>query len=217
MSPSKSRVWAEGAVDPARPCVRESGTKKGHAAKCAKSAALLGMLLLVSTLSGFGCSGGGGDPTPLLVAAFDVSKMAVGGIGDLLTQEDSEKKIMVRVWVKADTEQNPLPEKSEIWLEGSSSWWIKGATKRGTGARNFGRRGVWRQRTIFIYPDGRGANQIQVRFHLTPDMKPKGSGRDVIRVIISDDEVVVSGSPIEAAAVSPRTGKFELRFKRFDP
>ncbi len=44
----------------------------------------------------------------------------------------------------------------------------------------------------------------------TPEMKPKGLNQDVIRIVISDDEVVASGTPVEAG-----TFQSEIRFERF--
>ncbi len=118
----------------------------------------------------------------------------------------------VRIRVCDDTHQNPLPEDAEIWFPDRGSWWIKRSTRGGSAVKNFGRREVWRKYAFHIYPDGRGGREIEVPFMMTKNMKPRGSDRDVIRIVISDDEVVASGSPIEAANPTTAGSGGDLHF-----
>ena len=136
-----------------------------------------------------------------------VSWNTEGEQGEKGDKGDSElfKKITLRVWVSDDTETHPLPERAEVRLPGSGAWWIKRSTRRGSAAKNLGRREVWREHQLWIYPDGREGRGIEVLFNLIPSMKPKGNDQDVLRIRITDDEVVVDGTPVGT----------ELRFPRF--
>lgn len=110
----------------------------------------------------------------------------------------------VRIAVFDDTENEPIPERAEIWIRGLGSWWI---TKENV--RNVSGREVGAVDTMFIYPDGRSGKELSVKFKITSRMCPQGCARDIVSVAVEDAYVVVSGTPIRAA-----TDKFEVKLKR---
>ena len=132
--------------------------------------------------------------TFVLIAA--VAAIAVGSV--------KAASVSVRVGVYDDTERRPMPEKAEIWIQGLGSWWIVRET-----VKNVPERQVGAVDTIFVYPDGRSGKEISVRFKITTDMCPQGCARDLISVAISDTEVSVQGTPIDAA-----NDEFEVILKR---
>lgn len=110
----------------------------------------------------------------------------------------------VRVAVFDDTEDEPLPQRAEIWIRGLGSWWIAKDTVKIVPGRDFGT-----VDTMFIYPDGRDGSELSVKFKITSEMCPQGCVRDMISVAVEDSYVVVSGTPIRAA-----TEEFEIKLKR---
>ena len=132
--------------------------------------------------------------TFVLIAA--VAAIAVGSV--------KAASVSVRVGVYDDTERRPMPEKAEIWIRGLGSWWIVRET-----VKNVPERQVGAVDTIFVYPDGRSGKEISVRFKITTDMCPQGCARDLISVAISDTEVSVQGTPIDAA-----NDEFDVILKR---
>ncbi len=182
---------------------------RSPATALAKSATLLGVLLALSVLTGFECHGQGAEAMieiPLMI----IEATAEDDTGKRDRHDTRYKNITVRVWVKDDTIHKPLADDAEIRLANHGTWRIKRAIRGQTASRNLGRHEVWRQRSLYVYPDGRDGSEIEIVINLTPEMKPKGLNQDVIRVVISDDDVVASGSPVEAG-----TFQSEIRFERF--
>lgn len=107
---------------------------------------------------------------------------------------------MVQVSVVDDTEKNPLTERAELWVRGHGSWWL---TKYGSDVKNLGDRRFSARDPMMFYPDGRDGREIAIPYERTTEMRREGSVRGTIVITIRDDEVVVSGPPIEAETGEP--------------
>lgn len=119
----------------------------------------------------------------------------------VVAEPAEETTATVRIAVYDYTENNPLREKSEVWIRGLGSWWLwqDPGMEFGGSVKDVDRREIGREYAMFIYPDGRSGTELGVDFTITEEMCPDACARDMIVVEIFDNEVTAHGYPIEAA------------------
>jgi len=115
------------------------------------------------------------------------------------------EKIALRVAVWDNTENNPIPFKSEIWVRGVGSKFLKDAPFI-AGSYSSGIK-----YKAYFYPETREGKELIIYFATSVNMNPDGSVRDTLWISFDDEEIQVYGIPIELA-----NEESELIFKRKD-
>jgi hypothetical protein len=116
---------------------------------------------------------------------------------------------MVRIVVRDDTQENKLSSGAQIHFEGYGSWIFGQELKYGNTFKDIGRRPAGRKEEFSLYLESIKGPEIKITFMMTKDMSRSGSARDAIDISIGDEQIEVSGLPIQAA-----TGEFRVNFSR---
>lgn len=111
---------------------------------------------------------------------------------DPMEGKDCVPKISLKVAVYDDTQKNKAD--LEIWIEGTGSWY----PNLGFGADYLIPTEPFSEdiNKIYIYPDGRGGNQVVLDIIITDKMTPV-SDMDTIHIEIHDQMVKAWGTPVK--------------------
>lgn len=110
------------------------------------------------------------------------------------------QSVTAQVSVWDQTENNPLPEKAEVWIRGVGSWWMHQEVVQYGGDTKEVEVPLAERQNIYVYPDGREiGTEVEVAFQMTSEMCDDGCAKDVITINLTDTTVVAHGNPIEAA------------------
>ncbi|QLG27408.1 hypothetical protein HUG10_07535 [Halorarum halophilum] len=128
--------------------------------------------------------------------------------GRALPHTTDTQEVTLRIAAWDETENTPPGEQAEVWIKGTGSWFpdfeFGGDLLEDAGpfVRNS-------DGELFIYPDGREAGTEIVATVYFDENFISNSPRDMVRIDIHDERVVVGGSPIER-----NHGEYELVFER---
>ena len=101
----------------------------------------------------------------------------------------AQQSVSLRVAVNDDTEQTQTPERTEVWVRGTGSWFPN--LEFGGDVRNYSDLEVGTTATLFFYPLGRDEPEIQVLVPITSELCPQGCARDLVTLDIYDDRFEV--------------------------
>ena len=108
--------------------------------------------------------------------------------------EESEEEVLseavLRMGIRDET-SGGLPERFEVWIRGTGSWFASQDTLLEQG----GPFKVGESVTFFIYPEGRDTPEIEVELILPANVIP-GSARDLVVIEVYDDEIKVFGTSV---------------------
>jgi len=114
-------------------------------------------------------------------------------VHEIEDSEKIEKSISFKLNVWDETISIPA-DKIEIWIKGVGSWYPD--ISQGADQKIIKSFPVNQPESLFIYPDGRGGNEIKVIFIPTSDMISE-SDRDAIIIQVFDDQIIIISNAIE--------------------
>ena len=139
-----------------------------------------------------GCAGSS-DPAEVAPAPTPVEPAPEETIEEDAPEEVDDaglSEAVLRMTVRDET-TGGLPERFEVWIRGTGSWFPSQDALLEEG----GPFSVGDPVTFFIYPEGRDTPEIEVELILPENVIP-GSPRDLVEIEVYDDEIKVVGTSV---------------------
>lgn len=105
-------------------------------------------------------------------------------------EEEALSEAVLRMSITDETSTG-LPDRFEVWIRGSGSWFASQDTLLEEG----GPFRIGEPVTFFIYPEGRDTPEIEVELVLPANVIP-GSARDLVEIEVYDNEIKIFGTSV---------------------